>query len=228
VFKPCSVIGVTVLLGACGASEPRQAPRGATEAARPPAGTEVYRVDPRQSELRLLVHRAGSMARFGHNHVIANRAVGGWINFAGNPSTASFSLTVPVADFVVDDARMRSEEGPDFSEEIPEDAKAGTRRNMLSAALLAADRYPTIVLTSVAVTQTAGMATATLALSVAGHWSTLIVPFTLDTSGGRISASGTIVLRQSAMGLTPFSVMLGALQVQDELTVKFKLIAVAP
>jgi hypothetical protein len=28
------------------------------------------------------------------------------------------------------------------------------------------------------------------------------------------------------MGLTPLSVMLGALQVQDELTVKFKLVAV--
>jgi hypothetical protein len=45
-------------------------------------------------------------------------------------------------------------------------------------------------------------------------------------AAGRISASGTAVLRQSDMGLTPLSVMLGALQVQDELTVKFKLVAV--
>jgi hypothetical protein len=33
-------------------------------------------------------------------------------------------------------------------------------------------------------------------------------------------------LRQSTLGLTPYSLMLGALQVQDALTVKFKIVAV--
>lgn len=167
------------------------------------------------------------MARLGHNHVIVDRDVGGWVNFAGNPATASFSLNLTVADFAVDDARMRSEEGPDFSEDVPDDAKAGTRWNMLSAALLDEKRFPTITVTSVAVTQAGGALSAALAVSIAGHRSTIIVPFALATSKGRLSASGTAILQQSAMGLTPFSVMLGALQVQDELTVKFKLIAVA-
>jgi hypothetical protein len=34
-------------------------------------------------------------------------------------------------------------------------------------------------------------------------------------------------LRQSDLGLTPFSVMLGALQVQDEMHIKFKIVASA-
>jgi hypothetical protein len=34
-----------------------------------------------------------------------------------------------------------------------------------------------------------------------------------------------VKLRQSALGLKPFSIMLGALQVQDEFTVKFTLVA---
>jgi hypothetical protein len=42
-----------------------------------------------------------------------------------------------------------------------------------------------------------------------------------------VSASGSVALRQTALGLVPFSVMLGALQVQDELTVKFRLVAVS-
>jgi hypothetical protein len=33
-------------------------------------------------------------------------------------------------------------------------------------------------------------------------------------------------LRQSGVGLTPYSLMLGALQVQDTMTVKFKIVAV--
>jgi hypothetical protein len=165
------------------------------------------------------------MARFGHNHVMVHRAVGGWVDAADTASAASFALRVPVADFIVDDVEARAEEGPDFSEEIQEDARSGTRHNMLSAALLDAERFPAITLTSVAVTQTPGKRVATLAVEVAGNESTLVVPFTLETSDGRLTASGTVVLRQSEMGLTPFSVMLGALQVQDEVTVKFKLVA---
>jgi polyisoprenoid-binding protein YceI len=226
----CSVIGAAALLAACGAPKPRPVRNeGATEAAppaRPATGAGIYHIDSARSELRLLVYRAGPLARFGHNHVIVNRAVGGWVDFAGNVAAASFSLRVPVADFVVDDAGMRSEEGADFSEEIPEDAKSGMRHHMLSAALLDAEHFPAIMLASVAVTQAPGTLTATLTVSIAGHPSTLVVPFTVETSVGRIEASGTAVLRQSEMGLTPFSVMLGALQVQDELSIKFKLVAV--
>jgi len=206
------------------------------EPARPPAGTAAYSIDSAQSELRLLVYRAGPMARLGHNHVILNRAIGGWVDAAAaglpgsraRPESASFSLYVPVADFIVDDSQARPEEGQDFSPEVPEDAKSGTRRNMLSAALLDAERYPIITLTSAGITQaTESNWTATLTIGVAGHESTLTVPFTLETSPDRISAAGSAVVRQSDLGLTPFSVMLGALQVQDEVSVRFRFVAVA-
>ncbi len=238
-FKTCCMIAAAALLAACGASKPREqsAPAGieAPVSVRPPAGPGVYRIDSAQSELRLLVHRAGPMARLGHNHVIVNRTLGGWVRFTGNVAAAAFSISVPVAEFVVDDTSTRQAEGDDFSEEVSADAKAGTRRNMLGAALLDAEHFPVIELASVAVTQTAGTLTATLAVEVAGHRSTLVVPFDLDASGARlaasgarVAASGTAIVRQSALGLTPFSVMLGALQVQDELTVKFKLVATSP
>jgi hypothetical protein len=34
-----------------------------------------------------------------------------------------------------------------------------------------------------------------------------------------------VELRQTDLGLTPYSLMLGALQVQDAMTVKFKIVA---
>jgi hypothetical protein len=227
-FKNFAAACLCVGLAACGAPKTRQSPAMAegVELTRPPAGAAAYSIDSAQSELRLLVYRAGPMARLGHNHVILNRAIGGWVDAAARPESASFSLYVPVADFVVDDARARSEEGQDFSADVPEEAKSGTRRNMLSTALLDAERFPVITLTSVGITQTPeGNLTATLTIGVAGHESTLAVPFLLTSSPDRISAAGSMVLRQSDLGLTPMSVMLGALQVQDDITVRFRFVA---
>ncbi len=62
---------------------------------------------------------------------------------------------------------------------------------------------------------------------MAGHESTLAVPFTVDIAPGRLSAGGTFTVRQSALGLAPFSVLLGALRVQDEMRVKFEFVAAA-
>ena len=69
---------------------------------------------------------------------------------------------------------------------------------------------------------------ATPIVKVAGHESTLVVPFTLESSAERIAAAGSVVLRQSDLGLTPFSVMLGALQVQNDITVRFRFVATPP
>jgi len=135
-------------------------------------------------------------------------------------------LSIPVAAFVVDDAAARAAEGADFSEEVAVEARDGTRHNMLSEPCLDGDRYPNITLTSRSVTMADGKSAATLLVNVAGHESTLVVPFVLTTTSDRLSGSGSFVLRQSDLGLVPFSILLGALQVQNDITVKFNLVAV--
>jgi polyisoprenoid-binding protein YceI len=229
VWKSCCAAMLALLLSACGAPQSRpSAPRGGAAPAQPPSTpANVYRIDPAHSELRLLVYRAGPMAALGHDHVILNRALGGWVQYGGAATAASFSLTVPAAGFVVDDAAARREEGPQFSEEIPEDAKAATLRNMLSPAVLDAARFPVISIRSVAVTEVRGALEARLAVNLAGHDATLVVPFSLQSSAGRLTASGALSVYQSALGLMPFSVFLGALRVQDEMRVKFTFVAVA-
>jgi polyisoprenoid-binding protein YceI len=218
---------IAMLSAGCGAPESRHsAPHAPLGSASPQATAAApYRIDPARSELRILVYRAGPMATLGHNHVIANRALGGWVRYAGKVAEASFALTVPDAGFVVDDDAMRREEGADFAEETPQDAKSGTLHNMQSAALLDAAQFPDITVRSVVITGTAGEFTATVAVSVAGHESRLDVPFTVATFPGSVTASGELWVRQSALGLTPFSVMLGALRVRDDIRVKFRLVA---
>jgi hypothetical protein len=224
------MISAAVLLAACGAPVTRTPVGGGNPAAPPSA---AYRVDAAQSELKLLVYRAGPLAHLGHNHVIVSRAMSGWVDVPTAYSAASFYLALPVAEFAVDEPQERNAEGADFSTQVSDDARAGTRHNMLSAALLDADRHPEIDLRSVAVAAANGSSpeparvslVVTLTADVAGHASRLTVPLTLEISPARLIATGSVVVRQSALGLTPFSIMLGALQVQDEIAIRFKVVA---
>ena len=240
-LKICAVGILVLALAGCGAPRARQAAPAVQEnSASSPAVSasgRVYRIDEKESELRVLVYRAGPLARLGHNHVMVNRAIRGSVTVAdavggrapvagagasaGSAGMSSFSLSVPVAGFVVDDAQARREEGADFAAEVPDDARAGTLRNMQSTAVLDADEFPAISVSGVDIAEK----TAAVAINVAGHESKIEVPFALRLDAGRLVASGSVELRQTALGLTPYSLMLGALQVQDALTVKFKIVA---
>jgi hypothetical protein len=268
VSKYPGIGALALVLAACAAPQPQRPvpaiPQVSTHGqAQPEAqaldqgspGT-IYRVDETESELRILVYRAGPLARLGHNHVMVNRKLLGTVNVAGAASpgaavASAFWLSVPSAAFDVDDAQARAEEGADFAAAVTDDAKSGTLQNMLSAAVLDAAEYPAITVRSVAVAGSQGAAApgatsatdaagatdatgaaeatrtmvASVTIAVAGHESTMDVPFTLQMESGRLSATGTLELRQSALGVTPYSLMLGALQVQDQMTIKFKIVA---
>jgi hypothetical protein len=239
VFKILKLGVLALLLAACTAPRPRNAtpqnPGLSPAAPNLPVHGKVYRIDESRSELRILVYRAGPLAHLGHNHVIVNRSIHGVVDLAETAEETEFSMEVPAAAFVVDDAQARSEEGPDFAAAVPDEAKSGTLHNMLSTSLLDADEFPTITVKSIAVAgapgtprsdvQDAGTLTVTVAITVAGHESRVDVPFTLRRDSDHLSAVGSLELRQTALGLTPFSLMLGALQVQDAMKIKFDIVA---
>ena len=182
-----------------------------------------YRIDSGTSELRLLVYRAGPLANLGHNHVMVNRAVTGAVQIGAGVSASSLSLRVRADDFVIDDAQSRQEEGGDFPGDIPEDAKAGTRRNMLSTAVLNAAEFPDITVKSTSLTGTLNELNADLEITAAGHTSRISVPLSLQGNAHHFTAVGLLELRQTTLGLTPYSLLHGALQVQDAMQLKFKI-----
>jgi hypothetical protein len=51
------------------------------------------------------------------------------------------------------------------------------------------------------------------------------VPVTWRRDGDVLTASGEFALKQTDLGLTPYSVMLGALRVADEMKVRFSIVA---
>ena len=227
-FKRVGIALVVLGLAACGAPRPRppapQTPNQPTPSLQALPAPGTYQIDSSKSELRVLVYRAGALARLGHNHVLVNRAVSGSVQIAATLSVSSFSISVPVKSFIVDDSQARSEEGGDFPDGVPEDAKAGTFSNLQSAMVLNAVQYPVITVKSMAITSTQGALSAALTINIAGHESIVQAPFTLDSDAQRLTAAGSLELKQTAIGLTPYSLMLGALQVQDAMRLKFKFV----
>ncbi|HEY2684119.1 MAG TPA: YceI family protein [Steroidobacteraceae bacterium] len=215
-----------LLLAACTVPTPRpEAPHASPRAPQTMPTPGSFRIDPARSELRLLVYRAGPLASFGHNHVMVNHDLTGTIRVASSIEASSFNLSIPVADFIVDDAKNRGEEGADFPGEISDSAREGTLHNMLSAPLLNGAAYPTIEVRAEQLQETNGSLNATVAIKIAGHETSIEVPFVFDATQRSLVVTASFEIRQTEIGLTPLSLLGGALQVRDALNVKMTLVA---
>jgi polyisoprenoid-binding protein YceI len=98
---------------------------------------------------------------------------------------------------------------------------------MLGDALLNGAQYEDITLVSQHIdTNTPGsQVRADVQITVRGQTHTISVPVTYSLSNGQLTASGDLPLKQSDLGLTPFTAALGALAVQDEMRVRFHFVA---
>jgi polyisoprenoid-binding protein YceI len=230
--RACLPVVLAALLLVLGACTGTSAPPSLLPVAREPlppartAGATDYRIDATRSQLRVLVHRGGPLAALGHNHVIVDDALAGWIRL-GQPFEASaFYLELAPGDFVVDPPEARAQEGADFAEPVDDDARTGTRRNMLRAGQLDAADFPQILVRSVSVQRPVkGASIATLRVTVAGHTRLLTLPFTLQQDGDALRVSVQVPLRQTALGLEPLKVLMGQLQVEDGLELKLRILA---
>ncbi|HEY6484145.1 MAG TPA: YceI family protein [Steroidobacteraceae bacterium] len=186
-----------------------------------------FDVLPGESLLTILAFRGGTLASAGHNHVIASHDLNGTLYVPRDPTRATLQIRIPVALLKIDEATLRAPQGAGFPPNVPESAKQGTRRNMLGAAVLDVADYPDIVLSCEHLQPLTDAVTlrAQVQVSVRGHTHTISVPVRYTLQNDRITASGELPIRQSELGLTPFSTLLGALQVQDELQVKFRIVA---
>ena len=218
-----------VLLAGCRGTSPDSTPT-ATVAPGPRSAplqgdAPVYRVIAAESLLQIYAYRGGSLSRLGHNHVIAARNLQGTVMVPSDPLLTRLDVTIPVALLTVDEPALRAAAGEDFSTEVPDSARAGTRTNMLGPALLDADRHPGIGLGLLSLTRVADRYDAEIEVTIKSQRHSVRVPLQVSQTPAQLSASGEFALKQSELGLTPFSVMLGALTVQDELRVKFSLVA---
>lgn len=215
---------LATLLAGCAAAPEAEAPAPATSApatgTMPPAGAERYAIVTDRSELRVLVYRAGPMARLGHNHVIRSRSLSGSVWLASPQSASLVSVILPVTTLEIDNPEVRAEEGEDFPGTLDEDARRGTRDNMLGESLLDAAHYPFIRL-SCANLSDAAPRSIDCRMSIAGNTAELRFPVTLTQSENRLRVTGERDVTHAELGLTPYSVGLGALSVAETFRVRY-------
>lgn len=217
-----TAIAVAAALGGCArvAAPPAPAPAAADSSAwyRQAAarGARVLAIDPAQSLIAVTVRRGGPLARMGHDHVVASRSVTGFA--APDEGRADFSFRLD--QMSVDEPALRREAQLDT--QPSESAIAGTRANMLGR-VLDAERFPLVAL------HAEGRAGQPLRLTITLHGvsRTMAAPAQVDSRAGGVTASGTLTLRQSDFGITPMSVLGGAMTVLDTLELRYRLVATA-
>ena len=185
---------------------------------------QLYRVSSLDSDLHILVYRSGTLAHLGHNHVVSSKSIEGFAWVHNDLSKSGFDLLLPVNELIVDDPNTRATEGEDFSTVIDDQGRAGTKHNMLLQTGLDGDHYPYIRLHSEQISASADQLLFQVTITIKQQTRTLEVPVTITKNSDSFSASGQFSIRQTDFGMTPMSVMAGALRVQDQLTIRFNLV----
>jgi polyisoprenoid-binding protein YceI len=200
------------------------AAEGAREMAIPANSTE-YKVVSGESLLQILVYRGGAMARLGHNHVIASNRLEGSAYVTDDPVQTRFDVHFPVNELTVDEPEQREKAGADFPPGVPESARIGTRNNLLSEALLDGANHPEIRLRAIDVVRAGEGYDIGVEITIKDLVRVVRVPTKVVRSDGALTATGEFPLKQSELGLKPFSVAMGTLVVLDDMKVRFELTA---
>jgi polyisoprenoid-binding protein YceI len=187
---------------------------------------ERYVVDASQSDVHWLVYKAGALARLGHNHTVAvgNLAGSVLVNDA-DLAKSQFDLQFAVAELVVDDPALRSTLGAEFASVPTAEDVAGTRTNMLSERVLDGEKHPQIRITGLGPAAAGNMQELAVQVQLLGRTVELKVPTEVTLQGDVLRASGEFELNHADLGMQPFSVMMGALQVGEKLTFSYDVTA---
>jgi hypothetical protein len=224
-----AVLGAVLLAGLSGCVTRQAAPPAQHLVPSPEVGLP-YDVRDSESQLIVVVYRAGPLASLGHNHIISCHCIYGTVFSPVDPMHTSFDLHFSVDQLTVDDPWLRADENsPDFPPDVPQSARDGTRHNMLGAAVLNAAKYPDVELRSAGLRPAPGGkpgdVMAQVLIRLGGGWHPVTVPMHYVDGGEEITVSGEFPLKQTDLGLTPFSALGGGLSVRDEMNIRLKLIA---
>jgi polyisoprenoid-binding protein YceI len=189
------------------------------------AGATAYEIDPGRTVVSVIVRRAGPLARLGHDHVITSADERGTVWLGASPAESAFEVNLPVDRLDVDLPEARAAAGPGFSAPVPDEARAGTRQNLLRPEVLDVASWPDITLRSSAASGDWPEAVVQVAVTLKGVERIQAVPVSVTRDAAGVLARGALTLRQSDFGITPFSVAGGAIQVADVLEVSFVIVA---
>src|SRR6266446_5090803 len=178
-------------------------------------GKPVFRVDSRESLVVIEVRRSGSLARLGHDHVVASREVVGYVA----PDEGRADLYVALARMQVDEPALRAEAG--FDTQPSESDIEGTRANMLEK-VLEAEKFPFALIGVRGASTRRGDVTLNVAITLHGSTRTLQVPAEIEADAEKMSVTGRFSFEQTDFGITPYSLLGGVIAVQNRVDLRFR------
>ena len=178
---------------------------------------QLLHIAPEESLLTITVRRGGALARLGHDHVIASRTLQGVV--APAPGRTQFQFRLD--QMSVDEEGLRQAAG--LTTTPSADAIAGTRHNML-VRVLDAGRYPWV---SIEARRTGDTEVFEADITLHGVTRTVQLPVRVEQAadGRGLQASGSLLLKQSDFGIVPFAILGGAMAVQDQMELAFRITA---
>jgi hypothetical protein len=227
-------VAAVIMLAGC-ASQPPAPPPPAIDAAAPAlkdtyadlarAGGRVYALDPGASTVRIYAFRAGAAAKLGHNHVLSAPQFEGFVSLPG-PGVAGtrFDLQFRLDELEIDRPEQRASLGAAFATPISPEAIAQTRAHLLGDDGLQAGRFPLVRVHALQVSGEAPHCAAHVEIELHGQKREAWLPLAVDGLPDKLAVSGSFVLRQTDFGVKPYAVLGGALAVQDEVVIEFRLI----
>ena len=176
-----------------------------------------WALDPAESWLRVWTHKGGLLARAAHDLCLESRGLR--VELTRQASSVSLVAVVPVGSLrvlgqVLAGGRVEPLKPSDHAE--IEDNLRGPR-------VLDAARHPEVRWEGTGALGAGAEARCEGRLTVRGATLALPVRAALREEAGGVRAQGQVELRQTLLGITPFSALLGALKVQDEVQVSWSL-----
>ena len=193
------------------ASFPEQYYRQALERGRP-----VFRVDPARSIVVVEVRRGGSLARLGHDHVVASHDVRGYVA----PDDGRADMYVELDRLVVDEPELRAEAG--FGTQPSAADVAGTRQNMLEK-VLDVEQHPYALITVTRADADDRGPSFDVSIMLHGVTRAVRIPAKFDTIADGVEVNGQLALDQTDFGIIPFSILGGAIEVLDRVNLRFQI-----
>lgn len=181
---------------------------------------KVYVLDAAKSTIDIIVRRAGPLARLGHDHVIIARELQGYFLRAPTLADARAEIRFAVSDLEVDPPAARKRHN--LSTDPDADDIAATRRNMLEK-VLDAGQWPYITARISDLAPAGDRYSGELSLQIHGKVTKGRESFEWEIESGVATVRGTMHMKQTEVGLEPFSALAGALRVADELEIHFEL-----
>jgi polyisoprenoid-binding protein YceI len=218
-------LAVALVLAACAAPVREPAPKtGAVPEDFPEAryrealaeGRPVFRVDPEESLVVIEVRRAGKLANLGHDHVVASRDVRGYLA----PEAGRADLYVALDRLTVDEAALRREAG--FTTQPSEADIEGTRANMRDK-VLEVDKFPFALVRVTGVDPRQADTTLTVAIALHGARRTVKAPAKIEAGPGSVTVTGRVSFDQTDFGIAPYSLLGGAIAVQNRVDLRFSI-----